>query len=438
MKSVIFIIIAFLLATNNVFIGFRVGSLSIDRLLEFMFFGLFLNTFIKDFFADPFFRKFTLFVIALALVQLITNSFLASYHGLESKSLVENLFKSISFIVFAFLFYLIVKENLWYLKLIVAIHLLICVFALLQHPMSPFSAQIHEIKVQLYSNMDQSEATAIKLENQETHITHGVSDKFRLSGPFVSTTTFSYFLMVTFFFNLYLYFRTHKRIYVFTTAFVILCCLLTQTRSLVIAIAVILMGIFILINDNSRFNYLKVIITSILLITTLIFMNKFDSLLEGTNSRLTNLTEDPSSTGRPMLWLTGLIAVAEHPLGITGDQYDKVKQDMSRKYGKDGLAYLNSHNGLINIGLNYSIFGYLIILMFMIFIVKSAQLLSKNFKYLFYLFFVAYMINIFFHNNFIFVSDYDILMALMLIPLHYMYEQEQQKEENLITSKLHI
>ncbi|MFT4610844.1 MAG: hypothetical protein ACJA1H_000533 [Glaciecola sp.] len=430
MRSIVFIIIALLLATNNVFISFRVGSLSVDRLLEFLFFGLFLNTFIKEFYTNSFFRKFTLFVFALAVVQLITNTFLAGYHGLESKSLLENLFKTLSFLVFAFLFYLIVKEDIWYLKFIVVIHLLICVFAILQHPMSPVSTQIHEIKLQLYSSVDHSDATARKLKNQETHITYGVSNKFRLSGPFVSTTTFSYFLMVTFFFNLYLYFRTNKRIYVFTTGFVILCSLLTQTRSLVLAIALMLVGVFLVINNNSRFNYLKVIITVIVLISSLVLMNKVDSLLSGSDSRLTDMTENPEATSRPMLWLTGLTAIAKHPLGITTEQYDKVRQEMSKKHGKAALAFLNSHNGLINIGFNYSMIGYLIFFMFSVFIIKSSKLLSKNFKYLFYLFFLAYFINISAHNNFIFVSDYDILMALMIIPLHYMYEQDSLNEKN--------
>jgi O-antigen ligase len=161
-------------------------------------------------------------------------------------------------------------------------------------------------------------------------------------------------------------------------------------------------------------------------------MNKFDSFVKGNYSRLTNLSEDSSIAGRELLWLTGLKAVADHPLGITDTQYTKVKQEMARKYGKSDLGFLNSHNGLINIGLYYSIIGYLIIFMFFIFIVKSSQLLSRNFKFLFYLFFGGYMINIFFHNNFIFISDYDILMALMLIPLHHLYEQDKKNEIDLI------
>ncbi len=424
MRSVVFIIIAFLLATNNVFIDFRVGSLSIDRLLEFVFFGLFLNTFIKEFFENPFFKKFTLFVIILAVIQLISNSFLVGFHSIEGKTLPEDLFKSLSFIVYAFLFYLVVKENLWYLKFIVWIHLLICLFALLQHPLSPISSEIHEIKLQLYSNVDQADARSIKLKNQETHISHGVSDKFRLSGPFVSTTTFSYFLIVTFFFNLYLYFRTHKRFYIYTTAFVILCSILTQTRSLVVAIALILIGIFALVSTDRKLNNLKVVVTAILLAASLVFMNKFDTLFEGNSTRLTNLTDSDSATGRPLLWLSGIEAVVKHPFGITDDQYTAVKEQLSKRFGKQSLAYLNSHNGLINIGLNYTIFGYVIIILFSIFIVKYTRLLSKNFKYLFYLFFLGYVIHICLHNNFIFISDYEILMVLMLIPITYTKEQE--------------
>jgi hypothetical protein len=426
MRSIIFIFIAFLLATNNVFIGFRLEFLSIDRLFEFIFFGVFFNTFIKYFFSDPFFKKFTIIVFSLAVVQLFSNLYLANYHGLEIKTILENLFKSLSFIVFAFLFYLLIKKDIWYLKFIVVIHLLICLFAILQHPMSPLASQIHEIKLLLYSNIEHSDATVRKLTNQETHINYGVSDKFRLSGPFVSTTTFSYFLLVTFFFNIYLYFRTKRRIYVLTTAFIILCCLLTQTRSLVVAIAFIIIGLFLFINNNSNFNFLKIISTILLLIISLVYIDKFDALVQGSSSRLLNMSEDSYSAGRTLLWLSGLRAVATHPFGITDSQYTEVKLQMARDYGKEGLSVLDSHNGLINIGINYTIIGYFVILIFFIFIIKYTKLLSKSFQSLFYLFFGGYIMNIFFHNNFIFISDYEILMALMLIPIHYLYEKESQ------------
>lgn len=431
MRSITFTFIAFLLATNNVFIGFRVEFLSVDRLLEFVFFGLFFNTFLKFFFSDPFFKKFTYFVISLAIIQLISNLTLAINEGLEIKTLFENLFKSISFIIFAFLFYLVVKKDIWYLKFIVVIHLFICLFALLQHPLSPVAAQIHEIKLQLFGNIDQSDATLRKLTNQETHITYGVIDKFRLSGPFVSTTTFSYFLLVTFFFNIYLFFRTNKRIYILTTLFVILCCLLTQTRSLVFAISFIIIGLFIFINNNSNFNFLKIFTTVILLIISLTYLSNIDSFLKSNSSRLTTLSDDPYSAGRSLLWLSGLRAVATYPFGITDEQYSEVKIQMARDYGKDGLSFLDSHNGLINIGLNYTVIGYFVILIFFNFINKFTQLLTKNFRCLFYLFYGGYLLNIFFHNNFIFISDYEILMILMLIPLHHMHEQKNQFDTNL-------
>ncbi len=203
-----------------------------------------------------------------------------------------------------------------------------------------------------------------------------------------------------------------------------------NTFGLVLAIALMIFGIFVIINNNSRLNYLKVIILITILISSLALMNRFDSLLSGNEFRLTNIKENSEATTRPMLWYTGITAIVKHPLGITNKQYKKVKQDMSKKLGKADLALLNSHNGLINIGFNYSSVGYLIVLMFAFFLLKSLKFLSKNFKYLFQLFFIAYFINISFHNNFIFISDYDILMVVMIIPLHFLYEQNLLKEKN--------
>lgn len=370
---------------------------------------------------NKFFRIYNLFILALAFLQLLMNLKLVAFNGEEADIIQESFFKCISFIVFSFLFYLIVKEDLKYLKLIVFIHLGICLFAILQHPLSPLSSQIHDIKLALYSGIENDESLLKKLTNQELYIDLGIGSRFRLSGPFAGSITFSYFLMSTFFLNLYLYFRSQSKFFLFSIAFIILCSILTQTRSLVLAQATMLMGLFLFIH-NVRLNSYKVIFTIIGLVLSLFYIDRIEAALTAPDaSRLTNLSDEGSD--RPLLWYTGAYAVFNHPFGITDDQYDKVRQKMYEKTGSGAVLYMPSHNGFINTGFNYTIFGYFVLIAFFIFLIRYTNRLSKDYRYLFYLFFIGYSIHSCFHNNYIFYSDYDIYMVLMLLPLQLYWEQ---------------
>lgn len=427
MKSIAFIIIAILLATNNVFINFKVGSISYDRLLEFVFFFLFIKSFIIEMDTNSYFKKYVLFIIVLAFLQLMINLKFVAFYNAESDVLLKNLIKCFSFIVFSYLFLMIAKDNVKYLNLIIIIHIGICVFAILQHPMSPFSAQVQEIKTLLYANVEMDEGITKRLKDQETYIELGIGNRFRLSGPFASSITFSYFLLSTFFLNIYMYFRSQKKIYLYSLAFIILCTLLCQTRSLFVAEVVIILGVFLFIH-NQKLNSYKVILTIIALALSFTFLNKIEEAVTSSDaSRLTNFSDKGSD--RHLLWITGVYAIANHPFGITDDQYTSIKREMFMKFGASSILGLPSHNGFINVGFNYSILGYFIIILFFIFNYKYIKRLSKTFKILFLLFCTAYFIHSSFHNNFIFYSDYDVYMVLMLIPIQLLLEQNKDSNQ---------
>ena len=152
MRKIVFIIIACLLATNNIFSNYKLGPISYTRLIEFMIFFAFFNSFIKEFSENSYFRKYFLFVITFTVLQLFVNIKLVAFDGYETKMILEGFVKSISFGVFSFLFYLLIKSNIKYLNIILIIHFIICLFALLQHPFSPLSSEVHELKKLLFTH----------------------------------------------------------------------------------------------------------------------------------------------------------------------------------------------------------------------------------------------------------------------------------------------
>lgn len=429
MKAILYITIAVLLAINNIFVNFRIGPLSFDRLLEFALFAVFFKSFLAEMRDNSYFRKYVLFIVVLAVLQILMNVKLAAFNNSDSSLILQSFFKCISFIVFSYLFLLIIKEDIKYLNYIIYIHLGICLFAILQHPLSPLSSQMHELKMMLFRGQDGNLSLAKKLQNQELYIDLGISNKFRLSGPFASSITFSYFLLSTFFLNLYMYLKTEKRFYILSTGFVILCSLLCQTRSLLLAEVVILISVFLFIH-NSKINSYKVIFTIVGLVGSLIFIEKIDAIFS--SSETTRLTKfNDSGSERTQLWATGIYAVMSNPFGVTEAQYQVARQEMYNKYGNPGILHLPSHNGFINVGFNYTIFGYFIIIGFFFFLVKYARQLFRDYRILFYAFFIGYLLHSCFHNNFIFYSDYDVYYVLMLLPFQLMLQNnEPQKTEN--------
>ena len=118
MKALLFTSIAVLLAVNNIFVNFRLGPLSIDRLLEFAIFAIFFKSFLTEMRTDSYFRKYVIAIVALAVIQLLMNIRLTAFHEAESSVIMQSFFKCISFVVFSYLFLLIIKEDIKYVNFV--------------------------------------------------------------------------------------------------------------------------------------------------------------------------------------------------------------------------------------------------------------------------------------------------------------------------------
>lgn len=419
-----YIVIALLLAFNNVFIRFRIGGIiSFDRALEFLAFFILFKPYLNAIRTNRFFRFWNVFLIGFTILLLLVNLRFLIYNEITTRFLLIDVFKGFSFIVYSALFFLIAQKNINYVKIILIGHLVICGFSLLQHPISPIAGSMLEVKKALFASVEGS--ITGKLEKENAYIAGGYSDRFRMAGPFSSTITFTYFAIASFCLSFYMYIRTRKKFYLVVLGTVFLCSIFSQTRSLLLGELVIIFGYLFFAPQRKRSMYqLTMIIGGVLLA---LFTIVGQDLLLPKNSRVTSLSSGGESDMRPLLWFMGVTAAVTHPLGVSEKDYKIVKQEMYAKYRRPALLHLTAHNGIINIGIYYSIFGYILLLLFVKFLLMHNKTSNHLMKYFYILCLVGYGVHVTFHNNIIFDADYPFFMVLMLVGLR---ESDKENTKN--------
>ncbi|MDT0607835.1 O-antigen ligase family protein [Croceitalea rosinachiae] len=427
-----FIFIAILLAIDQIFIRFKIGFISFDRLLEFIFFFILFKDFVFELKVNSFFRKWCRIIVCLAAIQLLFKLYLSIIGELEFQFVYTPLIKSFSFIVFSFLFLILAKEGVKYLNIIVLIHLFILVFAFLQHPLSPIADQMLEIKKLLYVSAE-SERIAQDLKREGTYITGGYGDRFRLAGPFANTINFSYFAFSSFALNLFLFIKYKRKQYLFLLIVLFIASILSQTRSLLLAESFLIFGYLFFAPFKKHFFY-KIAIVLGALILSLSIYTAGDVLFKGGSSRITSISANGHSDSRPLLWITAFYAVASNPFGLTQANYQIAREEMFRIFGNPDILYLWPHNGAINIGFHYTFFGYIIFVFLVSLLLKNINNIeNKKLVIFFKIALIGYVIHTSFHNNFILESDYTFLMILMLIP--FSLNNEKSARDNVLKWK---
>ena len=433
MKNIAYIIIAILLAVDNIFIKFKVGDISFDRLFTFLMFFVFFGAYLKEIRNNQFFRRWNVFIIVLAILQLLANLKLSMSGDLEFKYVYIFLVKSFSFVAFSFLFLHIAKRNIKYVNIILFVHFLICIFAFLQHPLSPIAGQMLEIKKLLYVATDEASRTRATLTTEEAYITGGFADRFRLAGPFGNTIGFSYFAISSFIMTFYMYLRYKKKYYLWMLIVLFAASLLTQTRSLLLAEIFLVFG-YLFFAPFKRQGFYRLGIVAAALIAVLFVYSSQDILLKNSSSRITQLTSAGQTDTRPILWLTAVYAVMTNPFGISQAEYQLAREDMHRVFGHGEILHLWPHNGIINVGFHYTFFGYIVFFYLIAFLIRNINYLDKKFAVFFKMALIAYLIHTSFHNNFVLWSDYPFMMVLMLISVDYYYNPPE-KEVDLVTEE---
>ncbi|MCK0147053.1 O-antigen ligase family protein [Arenibacter sp. F26102] len=292
---------------------------------------------------------------------------------------------------------------------------------------------MHDIKKGLYSNIEASGASGA-LDTEEAYISGGFENRFRLSGPFRSSISFSYFAITSFILTLYMYLRSKRKVYLYYLGLLFIASILSQTRSLLLAEICLVFGFLFFAPFKNHGLYKLIIFCFAVLSLALLFATK-DFLSNGGNSRITSVSSEGESDIRPWLWFTGVYAVINYPLGITKEDYTEAKMQIYRQNGKSGILHLSAHNGLINIGFHYSFVGYILFFFLIKFLLKNINLLNPEYAVFFRLVLLAYLIHSSFHNNFILNADYPFLMVLMLISVDYFHFRPNKNSFNVANNE---
>ena len=216
--------------------------------------------------------------------------------------------------------------------------------------------------------------------------------------------------------------------YLFFLTVIFIASVLSQTRSLLLAEVCLVFGYLFLAPFKRQGLYKIAMVGGLVVSILFIYVNR-DFLPVG-NSRITSVSSGGHSDSRPFLWITGLYTIVQHPFGVTEKDYQEAKQEMFRRFKKPEVLYIGTHNGLINIGFQYTIIGYILFFLFVLFLLHYISLLEPIYVIFFKLVLLSYLIHTAFHNNFILNADYPFLMVLMLICVDYYKSTSEVKVLN--------
>lgn len=415
---ILYFLIAILLGLNYVFVNFRLGPLTFDRLLEFLLFFIFFKDFLLEWKKNPFFKGWVNFIIGFGLLQILVNLRMVVQGDLPLMDVFSYFFKSVSFLVFSFLFLLILKKGKRYVDTLLLVHLLIVVFALLLHPLSPLAPTLFKYKALLFPVLD--DELMLRLGTEREYITGGYSTRYRVSGPFATAILFSYFAISSFLLNFYMFIKHKGKFYLFNLLLILAASILCQTRSLILGELLVIGGyLFFLPGPKRKFIQLKLIVAVVLgaafLYTYKLTSNEYSQISTSDTSRLTSVSSSGESDSRPLLWYTGLYTAIVNPFGITSADYWDVKWDFYFQYGHPHILMFPSHNGIINIAFQYSFFGYILFAFFIWFLLQYIKQLPYKYHLFFIMAFLGYAFHVFFHNDFILDDDYLFLLVLIVI-----------------------
>lgn len=401
--SIILVSIAIAVGLNNIVIGYKIAGISIDRIIQIFLFFILFKHFSKDW-KDKNLR-FVLIIISWFLILAIFNNFSLLIQG-EDKitvmTFIRDTIRVIMYGIFTYLVYYLLKNDIKKLNIILFIQFLAILLAFFQNPMTPLTDWSQSIKVEYFANNMQIQDLDIYQDFMEN-----VNWTFiRVSGPYGQVVTMSYTLVISATLTTFMYLYTNKKVYIYYLLFLFLVSIMSLTRSAVGSIFIMLL--FLISKEKVYFFILMTIGTIYVL-----FFSNFDPMNLSDYSRVVS-SDDSSAQGKIYLWITGATALLLHPFGITDIDYMNVKEWMYTIYHNSDIVKYPSHNGIINIGFQYTILGIFLLIYFIYRLFKMSNILEKKERRFWMFAFFAYLFQQSFHNNGIFYVEFNVLIILAL------------------------
>ncbi len=396
--KIIQLLIVFLIATEGVFSAFgQIGSIGIVRILELFIFLILLKNVLSDINKLPILRDYLYLLLLLIVFLFIKIYYIMFFEGYIDLDSLKHLFRIPYFFIVPYLIFYITKSSYKYLGLILIIQVAIFSVGFFQFSLTPLTEHAQSLKVDYFS----FNTTVEKAEFEEdSNFFHRISSLYGYSIPF------TYALVSGAILATYLYKITDKRYYFYAFLFIYIISLMTLTRSLVGSVSLLFIYIVFSGKGISKYYILLLLTITISFVLTINFdFEVFERLLE-----------KESTSGRFALLLTGLYTVLTYPFGVSPDNILNAKEYMFIELGHPDILRVSVHNGFINLLYYYTSLSFFLLIYSVIYgFKKYINKFNNRMKFFFIIILVAYSINSFFHNNIIFIKDFNGLIILSLI-----------------------
>lgn len=388
-------------------IGYKFAGVSYDRILEILLFLWMFKSFIRAMKESGVFRSMILILVVFSILRQVGDiGIWAQGSNVTLEAFIRTFVKSSTYIIFFFFVYEgLMRFPKRFLQTFLAVVFLAALLAFFQSPITPFTSEAWNFKVTWFGKNIQSEYFAdVQADSAKFNDpTRGL----RVAGPYQYSIVYSYALFIPVALSVYLYLSRRKGAYLLLYLFFALVATMTLTRSLILATAIVLLPLM----RRLQVRYLAIgIIVGSFLFIYFDLGTPLGILISG---RLANFTDD-GAVRRDLLALCGLVTVFYHPFGVTGQDYTRVRRDFYEEFGLIGVRDLPSHNGFVNLGFHFTIFGYLVFFSWLMMCRWYYRRIHKRVRSFFLFAFIGYMAQSSFHNSFVFIGDYNAIVLLGL------------------------
>lgn len=401
MKPMLAFLIAISIGLIDMFVFVKVGFLALHNLIILFCFTLLIREFIADFNnqrdINQIMLMFFVFLIAknINYINVIINGEL-----IHSETVVIELVKIFFYIMVFYISYWLANNHKKQYRVVLLILTFSAIFGLFEHPLTPFTSEVVTFKLDYFAG-NLIEETQVSIENVE-------QEYFlpRPSGPYGYAIKFADVLVFASILSLYMYNNYDSKMYFYLFLLFLIVACLNMTRSAIIGI--IILGVSLLLYRREKSLYFIcffLILAGSLFVLSKIDITVFDRVFD---------FSDKSSSSRLPMFLAGLLALFEHPLGPTVSQYASAKSYVYIFYPNPHVLNMPSHNGIVNIGIEYGVLGIIVFFMLVFNLILRLKTLAQRTKYFWISAFFCYMFQGMFHNDFIFTGGYYGLILLGL------------------------
>jgi len=410
------LLLLFLIAFEGAFGLIQIAGSSFPRLIQGIFFIFLFKEFIKDNNQNKVLlyinTLFFIFIILLGL-KLLTVTFV---QGQYEFNIIIDFFRVISIIIYIYLTYYLLKQDLNNLNIILLLNSFIMLVAFFQSNVTPLTDLAWDVKNNYFPM-------------NTTGYVDNITFRKRVTGVYSTSIPLAYVLTTNMILTMYMFVKTKLNLYVIYFIFLGAIAVFSLTRS--VFLSWIVLSIYLTYFIFFKLTIFKKILLVIFIIFTTFYTMNIYIENQDKFDRITSV-DGASAQGRLPLAITGLYTIIKHPFGVSKADYNEAKKEMYAIYHVSNILQFTSHNGFINVGFKYTLLGIFIFIYFMYYIrrILRKSSVSKEMRLFFLVGVMAYFANSLFHNAFIVIDDFYGLILLSIIAYEYsLVEQGKEKNE---------